>query len=94
MEITYGSDGNAATNLVRDTLIDVMASSSEYDPFKVAEEWPKVWQIHHPGFHTKTLSPAIYHRFIFDHTPVTRIESYTKNVIRIFSCALNYIFGR
>ena len=47
MEITYR---NAATNLVRDTLIDVMTSSREYDPFKGAEEWPEFWQIRHLEF--------------------------------------------
>ena len=47
MEITYR---NVATNLVQDTLIDVTTCSSEYDPFKVAEEWPKFWQIRHLEF--------------------------------------------
>jgi hypothetical protein len=47
MEITYR---NVATNLFRDTLIDVTASSSEYDLLKVAEEWPKFQQIRHLEF--------------------------------------------
>jgi len=48
---------------------------SEYDPFKVAEEWPKFWQIHHPvknapllartiNMATHTLIPSDQYAFI------------------------------